>query len=256
VSGRRDREARREERLREEDQAGAAERRQRMVKLASAGAFLALVVVAVLIVVSSGNSGGGDSSNIVDAKAVSQELASIPQKGMVLGDPGAKVAVLEFGDLQCPVCKGYAEEVLPQIIENQVQSGKAKLDFRNFTIIGPQSKPAGAAAIAAGEQGRGWNFVELFYRNQGTEDSGYANDEFLTAIAKAAGVPDLAKWNRARQSQAVIERVEATSAEAENLGFTGTPSFALEGSGADGVEAIGTPSSADALESAIENAGE
>jgi protein-disulfide isomerase len=256
VSGRRDREARREEGLQEEGGAGAAERRQRMVKLASAGAFLALVVVAVLITISSGNGSGGDSSNIVETKEVDQLLAGIPQKGMVLGTPGAKVTVLEFGDLQCPFCKGYSEEVLPQVIENRVRSGEATLDFRNFTIIGPQSKPAGAAAIAAGEQGRGWNFVELFYRNQGTEDSGYADDAFLTAIAKAAGVKDLAKWNRARKSQAVIERVEATSAEAENLGFTGTPSFALEGPGANGVEAIGTPESVDALETAIEKAGE
>jgi protein-disulfide isomerase len=256
VSGRRDREARREDRLQEDQRAGAAERRQRMIKLASAGAFLALVVVAVLIVVSSGNSSGGDSSNIVEAKEVDQLLAGIPQKGMVLGTPGAKVTVLEFGDLQCPFCKGYSEEVLPQVIENRVRSGEATLDFRNFTIIGPQSKPAGAAAIAAGEQGRGWNFVELFYRNQGTEDSGYADDAFLTAIAKAAGVKDLAKWNRARKSRAVIERVEATNAEAENLGFTGTPSFALEGPGANAVEAIGTPESVDALESAIEKAGE
>jgi protein-disulfide isomerase len=166
------------------------------------------------------------------------------------------VAVLEFGDLQCPFCKGYSEEVLPQVIENQVRSGEATLDFRNFTIIGPQSKPAGAAAIAAGEQGRGWNFVELFYRNQGSEDSGYADDAFLTAIAKAAGVSNLAKWNQARKSQAVIARVEATSAQAEDLGFSGTPSFALEGPGANGVEAIDTPESVDGLESAIENAGE
>jgi protein-disulfide isomerase len=255
VSGRRDREARREERLEGEQQAETAERRRRLIKLASAGVFLALVVVAVLIVISGGNSGGGDSGNIVDAKAVDRRLGGIPQTGMVLGDPSAKVTVLEFGDLQCPVCKGYAEEVLPQIIENQVQSGKAKLDFRNFTIIGPQSKPAGAAAIAAGKQGRGWNFVELFYRNQGTEDSGYADDEFLTAIAKAAGVPDLTKWNQARKSQAVTGQVEATTAEADDLGFTGTPSFALEGPGTAGVEAIGTPSSADALESAVEDAG-
>jgi protein-disulfide isomerase len=54
----------------------------------------------------------------------------------------------------------------------------------------------------------------------------------------------------------VIARVEATTAEAENLGFTGTPSFALEGTGINGVEAIGTPESVDALESAIEDAGE
>jgi protein-disulfide isomerase len=254
VSGRRDREARREERLREEQQAGADERRQRLIKLASAGAFLALVVVAVLIVVSEGRS-GGDSSNIVDAKAVDQELNGIPQRGMVLGDPEAKVTVLEFGDLQCPVCKGYAEEVLPQIIENQVRSGKAKLDFRNYTIIGPQSTPAGAAAIAAGKQGRGWHFVELFYRNQGTEDSGYADAKFLTAIARAAGVPNISKWNQARKSKAVVAEVEAATAEAERLGFTGTPSFALEGPRTSGVETIGTPSSADSLESAIENAG-
>lgn len=256
MSGRRDREARSEERLREEDQAGAAERRQRLIKLASAGAFLALVVVAVLIVISSGNSGGGDAGNIVEAKEVDRLLAGIPQKGMVLGNSGAKVTVLEFGDLQCPFCRGVSEEVLPQVIENQIRGGEAKIDFRNFTIIGPQSKPAGAAAIAAGEQGHGWTFVELFYRNQGSEDSGYADDEFLTAIAKAAGVPNLAKWNRARRSQAAIARVEATTAEAENLGFSGTPSFALEGPGASGIETIDTPSSADALESAIENAGE
>jgi protein-disulfide isomerase len=256
VSGRRDREERREERLQEEWQAGAAERRQRMVKLTSAGAFLALAVVAVLIVVSSGNSSGGDSSNIVESREVDRLLAGIPQKGMVLGSPGAKVKVLEFGDLQCPFCKGYSEEVLPRVIEKRVQSGEATLDFRNFTIIGPQSKPAGAAALAAGEQGRGWNFVELFYRNQGTEDSGYADDEFLTAIAKAAGVPDIGRWNRARKSQAVIARVEATSAEAEKLSFTGTPSFALEGPGTNGLETIDTPESVDALEAAIENAGE
>jgi len=256
MSGRRDRESRREERLREEQKIGATEQRQRMIKLASAGAFLALVVVAVLIVISSGSSGGGDSGNIVEAKEVDKLLAGIPQKGMVLGDPGAKVAVLEFGDLQCPFCKGYSEEVLPQVIENRVRSGEATLEFRNFTIIGPQSKPAGAAALAAGEQGRGWNFVELFYRNQGTEESGYADAAFLTAIAKAAGVPNLAKWNRARKSQVTVARVEATSAEAENLGFTGTPSFALEGPGASGVEAIGTPESVGELESAIENAGE
>jgi protein-disulfide isomerase len=256
VSGRRDREARREERLREEQQAGAVDRRQRMVKLASASAFLGLVAVAVLIVISGGSGSGGDAGNIVDAKAVEGDLAGIPQKGMVLGDPSARTTVLEFGDLQCPVCKGYAEEVLPQVIETRVRKGETKLEFRNFTIIGPQSKPAGAAAIAAGEQGRGWNYVELFYRNQGTEDSGYADDEFLTAIARAAGIPNLAKWNRARKSKAVIARVEATSTEAEDLGFTGTPSFGLEGPGTNGVEAIGTPQSADALESAIEDAGE
>ncbi|MDX6634041.1 MAG: hypothetical protein QOF06_244 [Solirubrobacterales bacterium] len=229
----------------------ASERRERMVKLGSAAAFLSLVAIAVLIVVSQSDSTGGDSSSIVDAKLIDRELAGIPQKGMVLGDPSAKVRLLEFADLQCPVCKGYSEEVLPQVIENQVRTGEAKLDFRNFTIIDADSTPAGAAAIAAGEQGRGWNFVEIFYRNQGAERSGYVTDEFLTAIAKAAGVPDIARWNRERKSSRVLEEVAASTSEAESLGFTGTPSFALEGPGRSSVEALGTPGSAGDLESAV-----
>jgi protein-disulfide isomerase len=250
VSGRRDR----EEPLREDQPAGAAERRRRLIKLSSAAAFLALVVVAVLIVVSQSQT-GGDASNIGDVAEVKQQLSGIPQHGMVLGTPSAKVAVLEYGDLQCPVCKGYSEEVLPQVIENQVRSGKATLDFRNYTIIGAQSTPAGAAAIAAGEQGRGWNYIELFYRNQGSEDSGYVTDEFLTAIAKGAGVPDIAKWNRDRQSGPVLDEVAETTRQAESLGFTGTPSFAARGPGTNGVEALGTPGSSGDLESAISNAG-
>jgi protein-disulfide isomerase len=253
MSGRRDREARREERLQEDERADAMERRQRLIKLGSAAGFLALVVLAVVVVVSQSDK-GGDASNIADTQAVRRLLDGIPQNGMTLGEPSAKVTLLEFGDLQCPVCKGYSEEVLPDVIEGQVQNGEAKIDFRNFTIIGPESMPAGAAAIAAGEQGRGWSFVELFYRNQGAEDSGYVTNAFLTAIAKGAGVPDIAKWNADRKSERVLSEVAATTVEAEQLGFSGTPSFALEGPGASGTETIGTPGSVGDLESAISGA--
>ncbi len=237
-----------------ERQAGANERRQNLIKLASALAFVAVAVVVVLIVISGNQSEGGDSGELEGVAEVKRELSGIPQDGMVLGDPKAKVTVLEFADLQCPVCKGYSEEVLPQIIENRVRSAEAKLSFRNFVIIDKLSIPAGAAALAAGEQRRGWNFVELFYRNQGIERSGYVTDEFLTAIAEAAGVPDIDKWNRDRKSRAVLGEIAASTAEAEELGFNGTPSFAMEGPGAKGTEALGTPESAGALESAISSA--
>jgi protein-disulfide isomerase len=256
VSGKRDREARREERVREEAGTAADDRRQRMIKLASALAFLALAVVAVLIVVSqSSNEDGGNAGNIAGAAEIEAELDGIPQKGLVLGSEDAKATLVEFGDLQCPFCKGFAEEILPPVIKGQVRDGEARLEFRNFTIISQQSVPAGAAAIAAGRQGRGWNFVELFYRNQGREASGYVTDEFMTAIARAAGVRDIAQWNKARKSKGVLNEVARTTAEAEGpLEFTGTPSFAVEGPGAEGLEALSTPSSSGELESALEGA--
>ena len=257
MSGRRDREERREERLLEEEKARTAERRRQLIKLGSAAAFLAVVGVAVLIVLSNGGGSGGDAGNLQDVAEVEHLLEGIPQKGMVLGEPSAKVTLLEFGDLQCPFCKANSEEVLPEVIENQVAGGQAKVSFNNFTIIGPQSVPAGAAAIAAGEQGRAWNFIELFYRNQGEEDSGYVTDEFMTAIAKAAGVPDIARWNKERKEKRLTKEVEATTARARRLEFGGTPSFAIEGPRVTGLKTLETSeyASSSALESAISAAG-
>jgi protein-disulfide isomerase len=226
-------------------------RRTKLLQTAAGAAFLALAIVLVLIVVNASSGGGGDTE-IDGAAEVNRHLRGIPQQGLVLGDPEAPVELVEFGDLQCPACAGYTEEILPPVIAGPVKRGEAKISFRNFAIIDEDSVPAGAAALAAGAQGRGWNFVEIFYGNQGREGSGYADDEFLEAVAKAAGVKDLAKWNQDRAS--AEDEVEKTSEEARELGFTGTPSFAIKGPKTEGLEPLGTPSSSEGLEEAIEAA--
>jgi protein-disulfide isomerase len=233
---------------------GSEERRKRLLQIASAAAFIVIAVVLVLIVVSSNKTSGGDT-NLEDVGLIKNQLQRIPQDGMVLGDPRAKVTLLEFGDLQCPVCKGFSEEIIPDVIDSKVRSGKAKLEFKNFTIISEESTPAGAAAIAAGKQGRAWNYIELFYRNQGPEASGYVTDEFLTEVARGAGVPDIDKWNEDRESSTTLAEVKRTTEEAEELELTGTPSFAVEGPGTKGLETLGTPGSSGALEEAIDDAG-
>jgi protein-disulfide isomerase len=254
MSNKREREKRREERLREETQVDSGERRRRLLQSSAGAVFLVAVAVVALIVINSGGDSGGDAANIKDVAEVEQSLGKTPQKGLVLGSPSAKVQLIEYGDLQCPVCKQYAEVILPPLIDSSVKSGKATLEFRNFTIIGPQSGSAGIAALAAGEQGRGWQFLELFYHNQGRENSGYATDAFLTAVAKAAGVQDLAKWNEDRKSAKLKNKLTAENAEAQKYGLTGTPSFAIKGPATNGIELLGTPGSPQALEEAIESA--
>jgi protein-disulfide isomerase len=253
MSGKKAREERREERLQKETEAEAKDRRQLLVRAGSAAVFLAIAVVAVLIVISQSENDGGDT-NVEGVEVVQDELAGVPQNGMAIGEPQARVRLIEFGDLQCPVCKSYAEEVLPEVIASKVQTGEAKVEFRNFIVIGEESETAGAAALAAGQQDRGWSFVELFYRNQGEEASGYVTDDFLTSIAEAAGVPDIAKWNADRKSRSTLKEVSRTASEAQELGFTGTPSFAVGGPRAGALTPIGTPGSAEALEEAIEEA--
>ena len=230
------------------------ERRRRLLQLASAAVFLAIVAVAVLIVISANETDGGDTE-LEDIGMVKRDLKGIPQNGLVLGDPAAEVTLYEYGDLQCPVCKGYSEEIVPAVIDSKVRGGEAKIEFRNFTIINEESVPAAAAAIAAGRQGRGWEFVELFYRNQGLEASGYVTDEFLTEIARGAGVPDIARWSRDRKSGATLAQVKRETEEAQSLGLTGTPSFAVSGPATQGKQVLGTPGEAGTLEAAIEDAG-
>lgn len=253
MSGKSSREARREERVQAESEGEREERRRRLLQIGSAAVFLAIVAVAVLVVITQNETSGGDTS-LEEVGSVKRELSGIPQDGLILGKPQAKVTLAEFGDLQCPVCKGFSEEIIPEVIDSQVRSGKAKIEFRNYTIISQESVPAAAAAIAAGMQGKGWNFIELFYRNQGIEASGYVDDEFLTEIARGAGVADISQWSKDRKSNSVLKQVQAESDEAQQLGLTGTPSFVVTGPGAQGKEVLGTPGSAGALEEAIEAA--
>jgi protein-disulfide isomerase len=220
----------RQERLDAEATEQAKRRRQRLIQFGSGAGFLAICIVAVLIIVSQ-SGGGSGGSGAQDANLIAQQLHGIPQDGTVLGDPKAKVTVVEFGDLQCPVCQEFSTQVAPDLISQVVRKGEADYDFRQFTIIGPDSATAAKAALAAGEQGRYWNFVELFYRNQGIEESGYVTDSFLENVAKGAGVPNIAKWNKDRQSSkwdAVLSKVQK---DAQSLGFNATPSLVVEGPG-------------------------
>jgi protein-disulfide isomerase len=257
MSARKDREERRAERIAAESEAAASDRRHRALQLAAGAGFLAVLAVVVVVIIAGSDSGkGGDPTQIVEASAVDALLAKSPQQHLTIGQADAPVHLFEYGDLQCPYCKAFSEAEIPAAIEGPVDAGKAKITFSNLLIIGPDSLPAGAAAIAAGEQGRGWNYIETFYRNQGEENSGYVTEDFLEAVARAAGVKDMTTWNKRRKSKAVREEATKTTESAEGkLSFHATPSFAIKGPKTDGLELLGTPESTEQLEEAIARAG-
>lgn len=246
-----EKEQRRAERERAEAEEATRQRRSRALTLGGGAAALAIIVVVVLIVVSqSGDGDGGDPGNVAGTDEITAELGGLEQSGFVIGDPDAPVTIVEYGDLQCPACAAFSESVIPEIIETQVRPGNAKLEFRNFLIIGPESDTAARAALAASEQDRYWNFVELFYANQGQENSGYVTDEFLGEIAAASGVPDIDQWSSDRDLQRWDERLTDVQGQAADRGLTGTPSIVVEGPG--GVEVLGTPESLEQVDQAVQ----
>jgi protein-disulfide isomerase len=183
-------------------------------------------VVGVMVATSGG---GSVQPPLADTQAVTAELVGVPQADMTLGKPNAVVTIHEYSDLQCTACSAFATGILPAVIDKLVKTGAAKLAFHNWTIIDQTDSVAGAeASYAAGRQGRAWQFIELFYGNQGEERSGYVTDAFLDRVAKAAGV-DVARFDSDRHTPAVTARVREDGRQALAYGFQGTPSFAVSG---------------------------
>ncbi len=74
--------------------------------------------------------------------------------GPVLGNSDAPVTIIEFSDYQCPFCKSFYEQTLPKIITEYIDTGKAKLVFRDFpSSLHPFAELASEGARCVREQG-------------------------------------------------------------------------------------------------------
>jgi protein-disulfide isomerase len=196
---------RREEREREQHEAAERERTARKRRGRLVGAILggiALVAVAVIVVVVTSGDGDGEQPaatteastpvpvpEIKGADLVKEELEGIAQSGSFLGDPQAPYTLVEFGDLVCPPCGTYSRDILPPVVERYVREGRLRVQFQPVNLTREQSALAGQYAWAAAAQDKLWEFVTLWYRNQGDEDTPYVTDEFARAVA--AEIPGL-----------------------------------------------------------------
>lgn len=219
-SRRDERDAARERRLEQERaEAGADARRRRVQTIVGAGLF-ALIVVAVLIVVSQSGSDDGGSGGSVESL-----FADLPQDGIALGDPDAPVTMVEFADLQCPICAQYSNEALPDVIDRYVRPGDIRLELRFVAVIDSDSITAARVAYAASLQDQMWQFADAFYRDQGQEGSGYVNDDFMRGVAKQAPDLDIERALADANGPEVDRLLMETDGLARRFQVTATPTF-------------------------------
>lgn len=196
----------------------------------------ALVVVAVVVGISlaGGEDDGGEApSSITGVEQVKAELEGVPQSGNVLGNPDAPVEIIEYGDLACPACKQASTEVIPDIVEQIVTPGDAKLVFRPVYFISRSSERGALGAQAAAQQDAMWSFVELIYRNQGPEaDQDWLTDELMAEAAGELGL-DVEQWQADYMSAASEEAALEAQAQSEEDGLSSTPLFVVRGPGGE-----------------------
>jgi protein-disulfide isomerase len=209
-------------------------RRKRRLKIG--GAVLALLVIAVVVavVVSSSSStkprtnAGGALQGVVATETL---FTGVPQHGLVLGSPKARVTLYEYADLECPDCSQYALDVLPQIVRRYVRGGRVKLVFRNLPLLDTQSRSAAHAAAAASAQNKMWNYTDLWYRNQGAARSGYATDAFMRKVGRGVNGLDVERMMHERGLPAADAIVKQSATDAAALKISSTPSFVLQVAG-------------------------
>lgn len=100
-----------------------------------------------------------------------------------------------------------------------------KIEFRGLAFLGPDSDRGLRAALAAGEQNKLWQVVDLLYRNQGDENSGWLTDETLRQVGASIDGLDVNRMLARRE--AMTPQLENAQAAANASGINGTPSFEL-----------------------------
>jgi protein-disulfide isomerase len=199
------------------------------VGAAAAAVAGTLILASVLTSGDDGSAPPGVAAGVTVAGAAESRalLAGIPQQGIALGRRDAPVTLVEFADLQCPFCAEWSRNALPVLVRDYVRPGKVRIVFRGLSFIGPDSEEALRFALAAGEQRKLWNVVDLLYENQGGENQGWVTDELLTAVAGAVRGLEVERALAERSGASV----DAEMAEAERIatetGIEGTPSFAV-----------------------------
>ena len=138
----------------------------------------------------------------------------------ILGDPKASLAMVLFSDFECPYCGRFANDALPSIKTNYLDTGKVQLAFKHFPVSGrhPRARPAAEVAVCAAKQGKFWAFHDELFT-----DPKKLSDADLVSYQKKVGLDE--NQLRACLKADAEGRIDQDAALAKTLSIQGTPTF-------------------------------
>jgi protein-disulfide isomerase len=142
--------------------------------------------------------------DVVQLEGISdaQELfGGIPQEGDRLGSDDAPVTIQVFNDLQCGNCRADFLDTIPALVESYVRPGAVKLLMRHYSVAENPLELGFFGAEAAAQQGYGWQYTYLFFRNQGEAERFGIDNEFMASLAGSIGELDVPEWQEYLDSQ-------------------------------------------------------
>lgn len=213
--------------------------RKKAVVPAVVAAVAAIVVLAIVILPSFANdetgsesvsSGGSDAATEGQApdETWEQLVRREPDDPMAMGEVDAPVVMVNYSEFQCPFCGKFARDTEPALIEEYVEDGTLRIEWRDFPYLGPESTTAAHAGRAAAAQGKFWEFHDAMYADQLPPNSGQLDEDYVAGIAEDLGL-DVEQFLTDMNSKATASAVQDDFAEGQAIGVTGTPAFIING---------------------------
>lgn len=146
----------------------------------------------------------------------------------VLGNPDAKVTVIEFADFQCPFCSQWQKSIFPLLKSEYIDTGKVKFAYFDFAFLGPESNQAAEAASCARDQGKFWEYHDKLFASQGGENVGVFSDEKLKLFASELKL-NTTQFNKCLSEDTYAGDVDRKLQQASEYGIDSTPTVLING---------------------------
>lgn len=207
--------------------------------------FIVLIIAGLIVagIYSSGSSGTASTT------FVATTAPGIAASDHTIGNPNARVTLVEYGDFECPACSAYFP-IVQQIIANY--SSTILFVFRNFPLyqVHPNAGISAQAAEAAGLQGKYWEMNDILYQKQNdwvaaTPDQ--VVSQYFDVYAKSLGL-NINKFNQDISSGAVLKKIQNDVAGGTSAQIDHTPTFFLD------LQQIVNPTSSDAFKATLDQA--
>lgn len=163
----------------------------------------------------------GETSSV--SFTLSSNLASLyADDDAYLGLLSAPVTIVEFSDYQCPYCKRFSINTLPEIQENYIDTGEVRYVYRDLPLsFHTNAKKAAEAAECAGEQNKYWEMHDKLF-----EEGVAGGVDSYKQYAADLGLK-IDEFNNCLDSGAMTGEVDNDIADAQELGISGTPTFLI-----------------------------
>ena len=151
------------------------------------------------------------------ANKVNVDIGNTP----IQGNKNAKIKIIVFSDFQCPFSKRGADTVHAL---KQKYGDSLMYVYKNLPLpFHPEAMPSAKAALAAGRQGKFYEFHDKLFESQSQ-----LGEALYVKIAQELGL-NMQKFNADRNSPEIEAQIKADQAQANSIGFNGTPGFAVNG---------------------------